>query len=118
MMLSNEQKAYFRAKARVEATKAISDEMMSGESMDWESDADIEAYCGKEIEAEDKSGYTAARDALRDAENAMMDWALEQVKTKCAGKPGLDLVIEMHEKMKRNVVIRHQVVDLAATLRA
>ena len=82
---SPEQLAYLEAKAHYDT---ICEQAYAalGECTDW-SDAGIEAYIEREAQVHTELGTLRASIALRDAEQALLNWGIAQVKTSKQCKP-------------------------------
>jgi hypothetical protein len=76
----------------------------------------MEAICGQEIEFETQIGYLAAGDALRDAEQAMIEWGREEALSLPCTPDERQQIADLFEKGPRMVAIRQKLVDLVFRL--
>lgn len=78
---SPEQLAYIAAKAAHEVAYQKYLNLITDLPNDWDTDEELEKIVNAQMVAEKESGLDKARKALREAENNLLKWAHETIKT-------------------------------------
>ena len=111
------QETYIRAEAIVEELEAQrrtmhplpTDEIFADETL-------FKAFCNEEAEIDQKLGYWEAVDELRQAELAVIDWAMSKLGRELANHPGLPVAQEMVRNIHFNPGLRKRVADISMRL--